>query len=314
MKKLFYFSKPSLKYVEIKHFKLKLFSVLSVASILIAFFFIAFYYFVGLGSNNNIKIHTLKRENDELKKEVIRIAESYQEMLAEIDSISMLNKELRISANLQPISDEELILGTGGANEDVLYSGLNIRDAKIENLLNSVDEMITKVKFEKNQANEIANQLNLNQKLYESIPAIKPTVGNYSINGFGMRRHPILGIRKFHSGLDINCNWGTPVRASGNGKVISVERQSGFGLVVEIDHGFGYLTIYAHLSKALVKRGDRVTRGQLIAKSGNSGLSSGPHLHYEVHHNGKALDPIDFFFDEYTFFDLDTSNISLTVK
>jgi murein DD-endopeptidase MepM/ murein hydrolase activator NlpD len=174
--------------------------------------------------------------------------------------------------------------------------------------------MITKVKFEKNQANEIANQLNLNQKLYESIPAIKPTVGNYSINGFGMRRHPILGIRKFHSGLDINCNWGTPVRASGNGKVISVERQSGFGLVVEIDHGFGYLTIYAHLSKALVKRGDRVTRGQLIAKSGNSGLSSGPHLHYEVHHNGKALDPIDFFFDEYTFFDLDTSNISLTVK
>ena len=314
MKKLFYFSKPSLKYVEIKHFKLKLFSVLSVASILIAFFFIAFYYFIGLGSNNNIKIHTLKRENDELKKEVIRIAESYQEMLAEIDSISMLNKELRISANLQPISDEEMILGTGGANEDVLYSGLNIRDAKIENLLNSVDEMITKVKFEKNQANEIANQLNLNQKLYESIPAIKPTVGNYSINGFGMRRHPILGIRKFHSGLDINCNWGTPVRASGNGKVISVERQSGFGLVVEIDHGFGYLTIYAHLSKALVKRGDRVTRGQLIAKSGNSGLSSGPHLHYEVHHNGKALDPIDFFFDEYTFFDLDTSNISLTVK
>jgi murein DD-endopeptidase MepM/ murein hydrolase activator NlpD len=314
MKKLFYFSKPSLKYVEIKHFKLKLFSVLSVASILIAFFFIAFYYFVGLGSNNNIKIHTLKRENDELKKEVIRIAESYQEMVAEIDSISMLNKELRISANLQPISDEEMILGTGGANEDILYSGLNIRDAKIENLLNSVDEMITKVKFEKNQAHEIANQLNLNQKLYESIPAIKPTVGNYSINGFGMRRHPILGIRKFHSGLDINCNWGTPVRASGNGKVISVERQSGFGLVVEIDHGFGYLTIYAHLSKALVKRGDRVTRGQLIAKSGNSGLSSGPHLHYEVHHNGKALNPIDFFFDEYTFFDLDTSNISLTVK
>jgi murein DD-endopeptidase MepM/ murein hydrolase activator NlpD len=314
MKKLFYFSKPSLKYVEIKHFKIKLFSVLSVASILIAFFFIVFYYFVGLGSNNSIKIHTLKRENDELKKEVKRIAESYQEMLAEIDSISMLNKELRISSNLQPISDEEMILGTGGVNEDILYSGLNIRDAEIENLLNSVDEMIKKVKFEKNQANEIANQLILNQKLYESIPAIKPTVGNYSINGFGMRRHPILGIRKFHSGLDINCNWGTPVRASGNGKVISVERQSGFGLVVEIDHGFGYLTIYAHLSKALVKRGDRVTRGQLIAKSGNSGLSSGPHLHYEVHHNGKALDPIDFFFDEYTFFDLDTSNISLTVK
>ena len=313
MKKLFYFSKPSLKYIEIKHFKLKLFSVLIVSSLLVAFFFIAFYYFVGLGSNNTVKIHSLKRENDELKREVKRIAESYQDILTEIDSISLLNKELRIAANLKPISKEELYLGTGGS-EDVLYSGLGIRDNEIENLLSSVDDMIATVKFEKNQAKEITSQLNLNQKLYESIPAIKPTEGNYSINGFGMRRHPILGIRKFHSGLDINCNWGTQVRASGNGKVIAVERQSGFGLVVEIDHGFGYLTIYAHLSKALVKRGDKVSRGQLIAKSGNSGLSSGPHLHYEVHHNGKALDPIDFFFDEYTYFDLDTSTTSLTVK
>lgn len=313
MKKLFYFSKPSLKYVEIKHFKLKLFSVLIVSSLLIAFFFIAFYYFVGIGSNNNIKIHTLKRENDELKKEIKRIAESYQDMLTEIDSISELNSELRIYANLQPISDDEKLLGTGGT-EDILYSGINIRDNEIENLLNSVDEMITTVKFEKKQAEEITSQLNLNQKLYESIPAIKPTEGNYSINGFGMRRHPILGIRKFHSGLDINCNWGTPVHSPGDGKVIAVERQSGFGLVVEIDHGFGYLTIYAHLSKALVKRGDLVTRGQVIAKSGNSGLSSGPHLHYEIHHNGKALDPTDFFFDEYTFFDLDSYTISLTEK
>ena len=313
MKKLFYFSKPSLKYVEIKHFKLKLFSVLIVSSLLVAFFFIAFYYFVGLGSNNTVKIHTLKRENDELKREVKRMAESYKDMLTEIDSISLLNKELRIAANLKLISKEEMYLGTGGS-EDVLYSGLGIRDNEIENLLSSVDDMIATVKFEKNQAKEITSQLNLNQKLYESIPAIKPTEGNYSINGFGIRRHPILGIRKFHSGLDINCNWGTQVRASGNGKVIAVERQSGFGLVVEIDHGFGYVTIYAHLSKALVKRGDKVSRGQLIAKSGNSGLSSGPHLHYEIHHNGKALNPIDFFFDEYTYFDLDTSTTSLTVK
>jgi murein DD-endopeptidase MepM/ murein hydrolase activator NlpD len=313
MKKLFYFSKPSLKYIEIKHFKLKLFTVLIVSSLLIAFFYIAFYYFVGLGSNNNVKIHALKRENNELKNEVKRIAESYQDILTEIDSISMLNNELRIYANLKPISEEEKLLGTGGT-EDFLYSGLSIRDKEIENLLNSVDGMIATVKFEKKQTNEIARQLNLNQKLFESIPALKPTLGNYSIHGFGMRKHPILGIRKFHSGLDINCNWGTPVYSPGDGKVVAVERQSGFGRVVEIDHGFGYLTIYAHLSKTLVKRGEKVTRGQLIAKSGNSGLSSGPHLHYEVRHNGKALNPIDFFFDDYTFFDLDSSTTSITEK
>ena len=311
MKKIYYFSKPSLKYVEIKHFKLKLFSLLIVSSILLTFVFILLFYFTGLGSNSTIALYTLKRENNQLKQEIKRISDSYSEILTDIDSISEINNQLRISADLQPISDEERLAGTGG-NEDFLAAGLNTKDIETKNLLTYVDDMIKVVRFEKNQSREIAGKVNLNKKLYACLPALKPAIGTYSINGFGMRRHPILGIMKFHSGLDINCNWGTPVRAPGDGKVVAVERQSGFGLVVEIDHGFGYKTIFAHLSKALVKRGQSVTRGQLIAKSGNSGLSSGPHLHYEVHHDGKAINPIDFFFDEYTFLDLDTSTISLT--
>jgi len=311
MKKIYYFSKPSLKYVEIKHFKLKLFSLLIVSSILLTFVFILLFYFTGLGSNSTIALYTLKRENNQLKQEIKRISDSYSEILTDIDSISEINNQLRISADLQPISDEERLAGTGGS-EDFLAAGLNTKDIETKNLLTYVDDMIKVVRFEKNQSREIAGKVNLNKKLYACLPALKPTIGTYSINGFGMRRHPILGIMKFHSGLDINCNWGTPVRAPGDGKVVAVERQSGFGLVVEIDHGFGYKTIFAHLSKALVKRGQSVTRGQLIAKSGNSGLSSGPHLHYEVHHDGKAINPIDFFFDEYTFLDLDTSTISLT--
>ena len=256
---------------------------------------------------------TLKRENNQLKQEIKRISDSYSEILNDIDSISEINNQLRISANLQPISDEERLAGTGGS-EDFLAVGLNSKDIETKKLLTYVDDMIKVVRFEKNQSKEIASKVNLNKKLYSCLPALKPTVGHYSINGFGMRRHPILGIMKFHSGLDINCNWGTPIRAPGDGKVVAVERQSGFGLVVEIDHGFGYKTIFAHLSKALVKKGQSVTRGQLIAKSGNSGLSSGPHLHYEVHHDGKALNPIDFFFDDYTFLDLDTSSLSLSEK
>lgn len=313
MKKLFYFSKKNLKYVEIKHFKIKLFTLLLAISLLFTIVFVITYYFTGIGVNPNLKIYSLKRENEELKKEIKRIAESYENIKADIDSITLINEELRISANLQPISKEEQLLGVGG-NENMLLSSLNIRDYEVTNLINSVDDMIDRVKFEKRQTKDISKKLKLNQKLYSSIPAIKPTIGNYSIDGFGMRRHPILGIRKFHRGIDINCNWGTPVHSPGDGRVISVERQSGFGLVVEVDHGFGYITIYAHLSKALVKRGEKVKRGQVIAKSGNSGLSSGPHLHYEVHHNGKALDPIDFFFDDLTFFDLDTSTISLSEK
>lgn len=313
MKKLFYFSKASLKYIEIKNFKLKLFSLLIGLSLLFTSIFVFLNHFLGIDSNPNFKISDLKNENRELKEEIKRIAESYRQVLSKVDSISTINSELRIAANLEPITDQERLLGTGGSPE-YLSGNLIIRDNEIKNLLKSVDQMIGYVKFEKEQTLQIADKLILNEKLHKCIPAIKPTVGNYSIDGFGMRKHPILGIRKFHHGIDINCDYGTDVRSSGDGKVIVVERRAGFGLVVEVDHGFSYKTIYAHLSSAMVKEGNSVKRGQIIAKSGNSGLSSGPHLHYEVHHDGISLDPTDFFFDDLTFFDLDSQTISRTEK
>lgn len=313
MKKLFYFSKKSLKYIEIKNFKLKLFSLLFILSLLFTSVFLVLNNLLGIDDNPNQKISALRNENRELKKEIKRIAESYQNMLSEVDSISVLNSELRIAANLEAISDEERLLGTGGS-ESYLSSNLNISDKEIKNLLKSVDDMIGYVSFEKEQTLQIAKKIQQNQKLYDCIPAIMPTTGNYLIYDFGMRKHPILGVRRFHHGIDINCNYGTEVHSPGDGKVTAVERRAGFGRVVEIDHGFGYKTIYAHLSKAMVKRGQSVKRGEVIAKSGNSGLSTGPHLHYEVHHNGVTLDPTDFFFDELTFFDLQNQTTSQTEK
>ncbi|HEX9251459.1 MAG TPA: M23 family metallopeptidase, partial [Ignavibacteriaceae bacterium] len=109
-------------------------------------------------------------------------------------------------------------------------------------------------------------------------------------------------------GIDIINNVGTPVKATGKGKVIFAGIKGGYGLTVEIDHGFGYQTVYGHLSKVTVKQGQIVNRNQIIAKSGNSGLSSGPHLHYEVLHNGQYLNPSEFFFDEYSYFESNHSN------
>jgi len=117
-----------------------------------------------------------------------------------------------------------------------------------------------------------------------------------------------LHINKMHNGIDILNSVGTPVNASGKAKVVFVGTRGGYGLAVELDHGFGYKTIYAHLSSVLIKEGQIVKRGQLIAKSGSSGLSSGPHLHYEVIHNGQNLNPADFFFDEYSYFESNNSN------
>lgn len=251
MKKLFYFSKASLKYVEIKNFKLKLFSLLIGLSLLFTSIYLIVNHFLGIYSNPDLKISALKNENIELKEEIKRIAESYRSILGEVDSISVFNKQLRVAANLEPISDEERLLGTGGSSE-YFSTNLNIRDNEVKNLLKSVDEMIGYINFEKAQTVEISQKLSRNENLYKCIPAVKPTVGNYSINDFGMRKHPILGIRRFHEGIDFNCDYGTDVSATGDGKVIAVERRAGFGLVVELNHGFGYRTIYAQIGRAHV--------------------------------------------------------------
>jgi murein DD-endopeptidase MepM/ murein hydrolase activator NlpD len=111
-----------------------------------------------------------------------------------------------------------------------------------------------------------------------------------------------------HEGIDFSTDIGTPVYATGDGVVDFSGFKEGFGLMVEIDHGFGYITIYGHLSSSLVNVGQKVTRGKEIALSGNSGLSTGPHLHYEIHHDGEALNPDGFFFGNLGFLELTSKN------
>ena len=132
-----------------------------------------------------------------------------------------------------------------------------------------------------------------NQRL-ASTPSIMPTAGWLS-SQFSMHRfHPILHISRPHEGIDVSAPMGAPVVAPASGVVITVTQQHGYGLVLEVNHGNGIVTKYAHLSRVSVKQGQRVTRGQLIANVGNSGLSTGPHLHYEIHLNGRVVDPLTF--------------------
>jgi len=310
MKKYFYFSKSSLKFIEIKNFKTKALAVLVGSAFVLTSLFIIAYFFIGRYFDSNLTNTALKQENEELKSKLKEITVSYQNLRSGIDSLAELSSELRNTANLKPITSDERLLGIGGS-EEFFFDDIINSDFEVDNALNLVDEMIRKFEFEKDQLDQIEHQLETNNELFECIPAIKPTKGIYSIGGFGMRKHPILGVVKFHSGLDINNDYGTPVFAPGNAKVVSVGRKSGYGLVIELNHGFGYRTIYAHLSKTLVKKGQIVKRGQQIAKSGNSGLSSGPHLHYEVHHYGKKLNPVDFFFDDINLFNYFTNKNKL---
>ncbi|HKI78663.1 MAG TPA: M23 family metallopeptidase [Ignavibacteriaceae bacterium] len=252
---------------------------------------------------------SLRNENQALKRKLLEISSQYETLNHQIDSISKRDRDLRLAADLEPVSDEEKSVGIGGGSFDISLDFLNDRSSlKLKDALAFVDEVSRKIKFEKSQYDEITNQLKENKNLYASMPAIKPCSGTVE-HDFGMRFHPILGIRRMHEGIDILADRGTPVHATGNGKIDFVGYRGGFGLVVEINHGFGYRTIYAHLSKTLVKRGTTVKRGELIAKSGSSGLATGPHLHYEVHHNGVIVNPLEFFFDDMAFFDSTNSNI-----
>ncbi|MFN8776062.1 MAG: M23 family metallopeptidase [Flavobacteriales bacterium] len=141
-------------------------------------------------------------------------------------------------------------------------------------------------------------------EMLQSIPAIQP-VSNKDLkriaSGFGMRIHPIYKIARMHSGLDFTADIGAEVYATGDGVVQSIDdKLSGYGHHVVLRHGFGFETLYAHLSRAVVKPGEKVKRGQVIGYVGNSGTSTGPHLHYEVMKNGQKVNPVFYFYNDIT--------------
>ncbi|HRN25089.1 MAG: M23 family metallopeptidase [Ignavibacteriaceae bacterium] len=306
MKKFYYFSEKSLNFLEIKHFKEKAAAVLIVSVLLLSSILFGVFYLVSNLSNKDDYIQSLKKENELLKGKYLSLTDQYVKLESDLTSLTKLSNDLRLAVNLEPISVEQRKLGVGGSTTiSKLYSGLG---SDISDAIDVADKVLKKFEFEKIQYDEITSKLKMNKNLFESIPAIVPADGNYSSESYGMRMHPILHVYKMHTGIDIITDVGTSVKATGKGKVIFVGPRSGYGLAIEIDHGFGYQTIYAHLSSINVKEGSIVKRNQVIAKSGNSGLSSGPHLHYEVLHNGQTLNPSEFFFDEYSYFESSKSN------
>lgn len=303
MKKFYYFSEKRLKFVEIERFNLKV-SVILLSSILILSTLVfSVVYFTTDFFNPEREIAKLKNENKNLKENLLSLSDKYSSFVSDLEELSLLSDELRLAVNLRSLTNEEKQLGVGGSSLEKSLEFLQTKDVKVGDAIKFVDDISRKFSFEKTQYSKIKDQISKNEDFFASIPAIIPTFGNYDRGSFGMRLHPILKRMKMHNGIDINTDRGTTVYAPGNGRVLQVGKNGGYGLSVEIDHGFGYTTIYGHLSKSKVKVGQKVKRGDVIALTGNSGLSSGPHLHYEVIHNGVAQDPYEFFFEDFNYFD-----------
>jgi murein DD-endopeptidase MepM/ murein hydrolase activator NlpD len=158
---------------------------------------------------------------------------------------------------------------------------------KMHNFLNQLN---IEAKLEEVRQQELMHAIRENQDILASTPSIWPTEGWVS-SRFGYRTSPFTGKREFHKGLDISAPKGTPIYAPAKGKINFVGRHSGYGLTIGVSHGSGINTKYAHLHSVAVKKGQTVTRGELIAYVGNSGRSTGPHLHYEVRLNGVPVNP-----------------------
>ena len=303
MNKIYYFSRAKLKFIEIKHFKYKLATLATFFVIVISLILSGGYSYIFSIVNSQRDIASLKNTNKILRTRLEELAKQYKILNRDLDSLVNSNSDLRVAADLPPVPDDVRMLGYGGGLYDDKPLVFIKNSDELETALKLADDLERRVDFEKSNYLEITNKLEENKKLYSSLPAIKPCDGTIGIHGFGMRMHPILHRIMMHEGIDIVANVGTPVHASGQGRVIFTGIKGGLGLAIEIDHGFGYRTIYGHLSKILVKKGRKVLRGDIIAKTGNTGLSTGPHLHYEVEHGGVRQDPMKFIFDSTDLFD-----------
>lgn len=209
------------------------------------------------------------------------------------------NNIYRIYFNATPISEEERKAGFGGVNRYKDLQGFNNSDL-IENTTKRVDVLTKELVIQSKSLDEIVALAKQKEKLLAAIPAIQP-VKNEDLkqmaSGFGYRSDPFTKIRKFHYGMDFTARTGTPIYATGDGIVYKADASlSGYGNHIEINHGFGYKTLYAHLSKYKCRPGQRVKRGDIIGYVGSTGRSQAPHLHYEVFKNGERVNPLNFYY------------------
>ncbi|MGA9239392.1 M23 family metallopeptidase [Robiginitalea sp.] len=249
---------------------------------------------------NTPKELSLQRElkNYELQFEILsRKMEQMDEVLANIEERD--NNIYRIYFEANPIPEEQRRAGFGGINRYKSLEGFNNSDMII-GATRRMEIIQKQMVIQSKSLDEITKLAAEKEKLLASIPAIQP-VNNEELtrmaSGFGWRSDPFTKARKMHWGMDFTAPRGTPIYASGDGKIKRADnRASGYGKHIRLEHGYGYMTIYAHLSRYNVKVGEQVKRGDLIGFVGSTGRSEAPHLHYEVWKDGDRINPINFYY------------------
>lgn len=295
------FNPESLSYDKIEHsIKTKILKGLPPVFFSFSLAFIA-YYFAFEYVFNSPKEKRLISENQNMRL-------NYELLNKKLDNINEVLKDVqyrddnlyRVIFEAEPIPNSIRNAGFGGINRYEKLEGYDNSDLIIETS-KKLDQITKKIVVQSKSYDEVVNLAKNKEKRLASIPAIQPVLNkelNKISSYYGVRYDPIYkGTKKFHHGIDFTAHIGTPIHVTGNGVVKSAENsRSGYGNAIEIDHGFGYTTFYAHLNSFKVKKGQKVTRGEIIGTIGSTGKSTGPHLHYEVRKNKKSQDPINYFY------------------
>lgn len=246
-----------------------------------------------------------------LKNEVRELEFYYEKLNKDVELLSKILSNIeqrddniyRVVLGAEPIEKSVRDAGIGGSDRyaDIRRKSIE-RETLVVSLHEKVDKLRRKLYIESKSQDEVVILAEKKEKLSAAIPAIQPIANKQLIalaSGYGLRIHPVYKVKKMHAGIDFAASIGTPIYATADGKVAVVDvKFSGYGKVVEIDHGFGYRTRYAHMHGFAVRVGQQVKRGDLIGYVGNTGLSTAPHLHYEVLINGNQVDPVHYFFND----------------
>lgn len=253
------------------------------------------------------------READ-LMREIDQMSSKYKQMSSQVDVMSKVLGNIqdrdanvhRMVFGMDPIDQDVWNAGVGGHEAHPELGAFKYGGADIRETLDKIDLLSRQMVLQSKSLDTIQNLAKNQEKMLASIPSVKPvredklqkSIG--TLSGFGYRIHPVYKIRKFHAGLDFPARVGTAIQAPGDGVVVETGWHNGYGNCVKVSHGYGYETLYGHMSKICVTVGQHLTKGQKIGEVGDTGLSTAPHLHYEVHYKGNPINPINFCMDNLT--------------
>lgn len=227
----------------------------------------------------------LNKEIDNLS-EVLKVIESRDKDVYRV----IFEAEPSLSGSEKLTNKNSLLLSSQGNTSELI-----VKTSK------KIDEIAKRLYLQSKSFDEIFPIAKSKKERMTCMPAILPISQKASnlVSGFGSRFHPILQIRRMHTGIDFSAKTGTPVYATADGVVSDPNGSgTGYGICILIDHGFGFETLYAHLSKIKVRKGQKVKRGDVIGFVGSTGLTQAPHLHYEIHKNGQPINPVYYFFND----------------